>query len=63
MPKEKNPFRIPVYGKGDRFLARPQIAGTITARDSSLIQVQICRIPPTQFNAFCSTNKKKELSQ
>ena len=35
MPKEKKPFRIPVYGKGDRFWARPQIAGTITARDFS----------------------------
>ena len=27
MPKEKKPFRIPVYGKEDRFLARHKLPG------------------------------------
>lgn len=62
MPKEKKPFRIPVYGKGDRFLARPQIAGTITARDFSYNCKSVeCR--PLSLTAFVQQRKKKELSQ
>ena len=64
MPKEKNSFRIPVYGKGDWFLARPQIAGTITARDSSYKckSVECCPLSLTPlFNK--QTKKKNYLNE
>ena len=58
MPKEKKPFRIPVYGKGDRFLARPQIAGTITARDFSYNCKSVeCR--PLSLTALFNKEKRK----